>query len=129
MRRGATSTASNRMWLFGVVRMLGEPGRCRRRDPPLLPRQKRFGRIIEPAARLDLDENQEPAAPRHDVDLADRAPETARHDAKALGDQIGGGAAFGRKADAKRRDALRPRRAGVVIRASSLPSLSASARW
>ena len=67
----------------------------------------RLGGVVERVARLHLDEHQHAAAPRHDVDLADRAAEAPRHDAIALGDQVGGGAAFRRQADAEGRDALR----------------------
>ena len=102
---------------FGVLGMRGEPGPGRGRDPLLLARQQRLGRIVERAARLHLDEHQHAAAARDDVDLADRASEAPRHDAIALGDEIGRGAAFRRKPDEMRRDALRPRRAALLRRA------------
>ena len=117
---------------LGVLGMRGEPGAGRRRDPVLLTRQKRFGGAVERAARLHLDEHQHAAAARDDVDFADRASEAPRHDAIALGDEIGGGAAFRREPDEMRRDTLGPglaRRHFWITRAApSSPSLSASAR-
>ena len=113
--------------------MRGEPGAGRGGDPLLLARQKRFGGVVERAARLHLDENQHAAAARDDVDFADRASEAPRHDAIALGDEIGRGAAFRREPDEMRGDALRAgaraaafRRVIFVVPSSS--SLSASAR-
>ena len=100
---------------LGVIGMVGEPGRGGGGDPPLLARQERFRGIVEPVTSFYFDENQNAAAPRHDVDLTDRAAEAASHDAIALGDQEGRGLAFRREPDAERRDALRPRRVCVVI--------------
>ena len=91
-----------------VVRVSGEPGFRRRDDPALLPHDHGFGRIVEPLARLDLDEDQRSAPPRHDIDLADRALPAPRHDAVALRDQEGGGAALGREAEREGDLTLRP---------------------
>src|SRR5580704_4021783 len=70
----------------------------------------RFRRGVEIVARLDLDEDQVAAAPRYDVDFADRGFEAPRRDAKTLGDEQHGGATLRRKAEPECRDALRPRR-------------------
>ncbi len=85
-----------------VVRMAGEPELRGGDDALLLAPADRFRGIGELLARLDLDEHQHAAPPRHDVDLADRRLEAAREDAIALGDEIGGGAALGRQAEAER---------------------------
>ena len=98
---GATSTTSKRMSRLTSSGWLREPGLRRRDDAALLPHDHGFRRIVEPLARLHLDEHQRAAPARHDVDLADRAAPAPRHDAVALGDQVGGGAALGREAEAE----------------------------
>ena len=79
-------------------------------DAALLTRDHGFGRIVEPLARLHLDEDERAAPARHDVDLADRTAEAPRHDAIALCDQQCGGAAFGREPECERNLPLGARR-------------------
>src|SRR5262249_61721046 len=70
-----------------VVRKAREPGFGGADNAGALALGDRPGRVIELFARLDLDEHQEMPAPRDDVDLAERASEAARQDAKAFCDQ------------------------------------------
>jgi hypothetical protein len=76
-------------------------------DAALLALADRLGGIVEPLARLDLDEDEDAAPPRHDVDLADGGFEPAEQDAVALGDEKGRGAALRRQAEAERNAAFR----------------------
>src|SRR5262249_43138658 len=72
------------------------PGLRRLDDADALPVGDRPGGVVERRARLDLDEDQEAAAARDDVDLADRAAPAPRNDAEALGDEQHRGPALGR---------------------------------
>jgi hypothetical protein len=81
--------------LVDIVRVERQPGRGGCRDPALLARLQRFRCGIERGARFDLDKHQHAAAPRHDIDLADRAAKPPRRDAIALRHEIGRGAALG----------------------------------
>ena len=75
-------------------------------DARLLARRHRIGGLIEAGAGLDLDEGEQIALARHQVDLAIGRAEAFCEDAVAFGDQKGGGAAFGRKPGAEGRDPL-----------------------
>ena len=96
-----------------------EPGFGRGRNALALARLDRFRGIVEAGARFHLDEDQQLAPARHDIDFAGRAFPAPRQDAITLGDEIGGGAAFRRKAEAKCRDAFRARRFCRVYRLSA----------
>jgi hypothetical protein len=67
-----------------VVGMRRQPGLRCGGNAALLAWRDRFGRVIESVARLDLDNDQKPAATRDDVDLADRRSPAPRQNAEAL---------------------------------------------
>ena len=90
-----------------ILRMARQPEFGGGDDAALLALADRLGGIGELLARLDLDEDEHAASPRHDVDLADRGFEPAEQDAVALGDEKGRGAAFRRQAEPERDAALR----------------------
>src|ERR1700686_986754 len=92
-----------------MITLAGEPGLGGRHDTGPLAVGDRPGRVVEFVPRLHLDEDQQAPAGRDDVDLADRAAPAPRQDAKAFGDEIGGGAAFRRDAEPERDLALRLR--------------------
>src|SRR5262249_56455745 len=91
---------------IGIAR---EPGLGGADDARALAIGHRPGGVIERVARLDLDEYEQRAAARDDVDLAERAPPAPRQDAKALGDQERRRATLGRDAGAERDLPLRTR--------------------
>jgi len=84
-----------------IPRMARQPEFGGGDDAALLALADRLGGILELLARLDLDEDEDAAPPRHDVDLADGGFEPAEQDAVALGDEIGSGTAFRRQAEAE----------------------------
>ena len=104
-RRGAISMASKRKFEIGMFGMRHQPGLRGIDDALLLARRHRIGGVIEAGARLDLDEGQQIAPARHDVDLAIGRAKALGQDAIALGHQKGGGAALGGEAGAERGDA------------------------
>src|SRR5215467_7729514 len=83
------------------VGMIGEPGFGGRDDACALAFGHRPGGIVEALARLDLDEDEETASARYDVDLTDRAAETPGENAETFCDQQCGCAALGRDAEAE----------------------------
>ena len=76
-------------------------------DARLLVRRDRPGGVVETLARFDFRKHQEPAAPRHDVDLAQRRTPAPRRNPEPFRDQERGGAAFCRQPEPERGDALR----------------------
>src|SRR5262245_61322916 len=106
---------------IGLSGMGGEPGLGRRGDPAALAFGHGFCRVVELPAGLHLDEDENAAASRHDVDLAHRALPAPSQDAVTLEEEQERGATFGRKSAAKRgpplragTDVLRPRRRRAV---------------
>ena len=104
---GATSTTSKRMsqsassgWLASQASAAAMMRRCWRTITASAASSSR-------SRAFTSTKIERAAPPRHDVDLADRAAPAPRHDAMALGDQIGGGAAFRREAERERDLALR----------------------
>jgi hypothetical protein len=94
--------------LYGTVGMGGEPRLGGGDDARALAVGDRPSGIVKVFARLHLDKNQQLAASRVDVDLADRRAETPRQNSESLGDEKGGGAAFGRNAGAEGDLTLQP---------------------
>jgi len=76
------------------VGSLREEGRGRARDAGALAPTHRLGRSSMVLARLDLDEGDDAAAPRDDVDLTGPHPQIACQDSEALEAQQPGGNAF-----------------------------------
>ncbi len=127
-RLSSSSTAVERRLDVARQRFWARPARhrngCRRRRRHCWPARSRQRAMIRRCwrgmtasaasssllARLHLDEHQRVAPPRHDVDLAHRAAPAPPHDAIALGDQVGGGAAFRRQAERERDLPVRARR-------------------
>src|SRR5271166_1611717 len=85
-----------------IVAMSRKPGLGGCNDAPALTLCNRPGGIIQILPRLDLDEDQQAAAPRHDVDFSNGALPATRQDAKALRDEISRRPALGRDAGAER---------------------------
>src|SRR5713101_5742894 len=84
-----------------IVWVFGEPRFCRRDDPSLRAWGDGFGRVIEPFTRLDLDEDQQVAAPGNDIDFAHAGAKAARDHAIAFDEQQRGRLAFRRHAETK----------------------------
>jgi hypothetical protein len=84
-----------------IVRVFRKPRFRRRDDPSLRTRGDGFGRVIQPFARLDLDEDQQIAAPGNDIDFAHAGAKAARDDAIAFDEQQRRRLAFRRQAEAK----------------------------
>ena len=98
------------------LRISRKPGFRRRGDALLLPLADRLRRLVECRARLHLDEDQQAAARRDNVDLAARALPAPRQNAVAVRDQPGRGAAFGGYAEAECRNFFRTRFALLSLR-------------
>src|SRR3954454_6393109 len=73
---------------FRMLGMRDEPALRGVDDALLLARRHGEGGVVERRARLDLDEGDQIAAARHDVDLAMRRAEALGEDAVALGHEI-----------------------------------------
>jgi len=71
--------------LIGISR---KPGIGGRDYAPALMFGNRPGGLVQVLPGFDLDEDQQAAAPCHDVDFADRTLPAARQDAKSLRDEI-----------------------------------------
>ena len=127
-RRGAIRMASKSQLKFGMLGMRHQPALRGIDDARLLARRHRVGGVIEAGAGLDLDEGDQIALLRHQIDLAIGGAEALGEDAVALGHQKGGGAAFGRKPGAEGRDPLGRGESCRTLRAAwrrqSSPSLA-----
>jgi len=104
-RRGGNQYCVKSQLEIGVFGMRHQPGLRCSDDALLLARRYRIGGLIETGARLDLDERQQIAPPRHDVDLAiGRAPPFCE-DAIPFGHQKCRSTALGGEASSERRNA------------------------
>lgn len=73
-----------------LQKRLGRPS-----DSLALMRAEGIGRVVGSTASFDLDDKKKPSPFRDDVDLADRASEAPRQDAKPFAAEIDGGDGFG----------------------------------
>ena len=85
-----------------LIRVTCKPSLGRRNYASALAFRDGPSRVIEVGTRLDLDENEEPASARDDVDFPDWALPSPRQDAKALGDEKCRRPALGRNPGAER---------------------------
>ena len=78
-----------------IIGMMSEPKLGCGNDPALGAFRHGFRRVVGALARIDLDKNENPAAPRDDIDLAKGCFPAPRRDPVAFGDEKHCGAAFG----------------------------------